>query len=386
MKGFQIKYILFLPFLSLIGCVSDKGQEPDPDYDSRIPFEMEIVSRAGEDAADLADSPLFDYFVDGRSIILISQRGEHISLNFNEMVPSATDPSEMVPNTNLYKYVYYTNPDATWEQGFNFQPYGDRALDWEQMRDNTMNGAYDLGALFYPIGYEVDNAVQEDQSTYDNLLRSNVMAAWHITNTYHDRLRFRFYHLMTALRVTLLIPVWNPEDNTGFGENAADAAYTLNVQKDFDINWNFGTSEEPPSPTLPDTPERYTIKMYPESVSNDVEEIDLSELSPYFSEYGIEKVRRATFSVLFPPQQTTEGMAFMRFVLTTMGGTEKSYLWYGTKDDTEEGASLNMARSHLGNLVLFLPRYANNAVLVRSNIWPWTEADSEFTVIPEDEL
>lgn len=373
-------YLLFVVLVGFTGCINDAVDGPEIQRDDdAVEFDLEFISRADPSNPN---SPLYDYFIDGRSIILISQRANNLSLDFNDYDPSPTDPSELIPNTNLYKYVYYTNPSAVWDSGFNFQPYGDHALDWAQIEAaGELSGGYTLGALYYPVEYEVQNAVPEDQSIYNNLLSANVLGAYHTTNAVKSRLRFRFFHLMAAVRVTLLIPEWDPVTNTGFGADAAKSAFMLKVRSDYTIDWpNTLSSEEYPTPSIPTDAPETEIKMYLESVSNEVYEVDLSE---YGSDYPeTEKVRSATFVVVFPPQQPTNDGPTMRFFLTTMGGTEKRFIWYSSSID--KGTLEFNARNTITNLTLFLPRVDNDAILISSYIVPWTEAESEFTVLPDD--
>lgn len=365
--------------LSLTSCVYDSDIVPDvPVSANSVTFDVEFESTA-EDAS----GPLYDYFIDGRSVVLLSQRGLTLSIDFNDYTTDPTDPSILIPNTNLYKYVYYTNPNANWESGFNFQPFEDYALDWDQIEEGgVFNEGYALGALYYPIDYRINDAVEIDQREYDNILRSNVLGAWHVTNEIRSRLRFKFFHLMSAARVTLLIPEWNPENNTGFGENSADRAEMLSVRTEYDLRWPLnGTSEEPPTPLLKEDGQLNDIQMFLESVSNEVETINLKDIDPSKYTDETERVRRATFTVIFPPQQPVKDGPAMRFYLTTMGGTEKRYVWYS---DAIAQGTLDYRRSSVTNLVLFIPRTDNDAILIKSHIEPWTEAESEFTVIPDD--
>lgn len=378
----------------LTGCSSDIDLPVGTGGSDPVLFDVEIVTRAdgddpvsdgtGDDADQASKYPsLTEYFIDGTSVILISQRGDNISLDFNDYKVDPEDPSILLPNPNLYKYVYYTNPEANWEQGFNFMPYArDHALDWAYMEANRLNGEYTLGALYYPGGVTVHNEVMEDQSTYNALLQSNILGAWHRTQNYHDRLRFRFYHLMSAVRVTLLIPAWEGVTNTGFGENAAQSAHLLKAKKAFTIDWPLASTEEPPAPQLTDDPNTYDIRMYLDEVSNDVEEVNLQDIYYEFPDKE-ERIRRVTFTVLLPVQQlTTDGPA-MRFILNSMGGEPKSYVWYTS--DIEDFSSFKITKGAITNMVLYLPRVATNAILVDATIDPWIEAESEFNVMPDDE-
>ena len=376
MKDIFNNILILTALIILTGCSAEEAIDTPP-IPKEIGLDVEIATLDGDPEET---GSLTEYFIDGRSVILISQRGDNLSIDFNEKTTSKTDPTEIVDNTNLYKYVYYTNLDADWDQGYNFQPFGNRALDWERMTDTRLNGEYALGALYYPVEYEVGDYVMEDQSTRDALLRSNVLGAWHRTSALHDRIKFRFYHLMTAVKVTLLIPDWNPVDNSGFGPDAASEAFMLNMKKEFSIVWPIATSEVPPAVLLTPESDTYDIKMYLESVSNEVETLNLHDDVDASFPDETENYRRATFTVLFPPQQPNIDGPAMRFILKTMGGTEKSYAWY----KTENYSYITMGRGDLTHFILYLPRTETNAILIKSYIVPWTDAESEFSVIPDD--
>lgn len=364
--------------LLLTGCGKTDDESLTQGTGSRSSeFDIEIPGAGSASGGDV----LNEYFIEGRSIILISQRGNNLSIDFNDYIISQDDPSVTLPNPNLYKYVYYSNPEADWDAGYNFMPYGNYELNWDAMLANPLNGEYSLGALYYPVEYEVMESVETDQSKRENVLRSNILGAWHRTNIPRDRLRFRFYHLMAALRVTLLIPAWEPEGNSGFGENAAASGTTLNVKKDFIIDWPIQDSEYSPVPQLKPDAVSTDITMYLESVSNETETIEQHSITPNFPQ-ETDTYRRATFTVLIPPQQLiNEGTPAMRFVLSTIGGTERTYVWYAS--DLID-SSLTLGRGSVTNLMLAIPRSENNAILIKAYVEDWIPADSEFAVIPEN--
>lgn len=370
------KYIfLFIALLFwLTGCGDGDGVgTPDSFYTRADDIEVELPNNTSDNGV------LDDYFIEGKSVILISQSGNSLSINFNES--TVNGEGNETPNENLYKYVYYSNPSANWEQLYDFQPYGDRALNWALMEKEALSGEYALGALYYPVEYNVYNSVEQDQSSYENLLRSNVLGAWYRTHETKSRLRFAFFPLMEAIRVTLLIPDWDPTDNSGFGENAVESATMLGMIKDFNIEWNLNNSTEAPPVVqyIRDGVEPCDIIMYPESVDNNVQKVRYDDITSSFPDEE-EIVRTATFVVLFPPQQPAT--TAMRFILKTMGGMAKSYVWntsnrYGDKGLESNGGLVN-------NLTLYLPRKGNDAILIKARILDWVDAESEFTVIPDD--
>ena len=373
----SIKYILpsLILLLVLSGCVSEEAALDVSQSSSEVKFDLQFETRGIDD--ELFSESLEDYFVEGRSTLLISQRGNNLNLSFDDEI---LQDGEMVENHNLYKYTWYSNPAANWEEGYNFQPLGDKALDWDEIATQPFGSGFAFGALYYPVEYRVNNTVETDQRNYNDLLRSNPLGAWHITNQPKSRLRFRLNHLMAAIRVTLLIPDWNPADNSGFGEDAAQDAQLLSVMKDFNIDWQLASSEEPVVATSPNDGDRFDIHMYLESVSNEVETLNLSEMSPHLPDIE-ETVRRATFTVLFPSQQLDSYNPIMRFTMKTMGGSEKNYLLY--PGDLEK-QNLSLLGGSITNFFLYLPRRSLNAIVIKAHIVDWTDADSEFTVIPEN--
>lgn len=376
MKGvFKYLYLLIAALPVFAGCSDDRdASAPMPQMAAAFDLMFNETEEGGQGVLD-------EYFIDGRSVILISQRGDNLSILFTET--AVDNEGNESPNKNLYQYVYYTNPLAEWDNNYyNFQPYGNRALDWAYIAEYRLNGEYALGALYYPIEYNILNAVEQDQRNLDNLRRSNVLGAWHRTQGIETRLRFAFFHLMTAIKVTLLIPDWDPVDNSGFGDNAILSGDLLNVIKDFTVDWPVTSSEVPPNAQYRNGVDPCDIQMYLEQpLDNTIWEIKYSDLTSSFPEIE-ERVRKATFFVLFPPQQLVINGPAMRFKLRTMSGMEKSYVWNTTNlvDNPllPDGGRVN-------SLMLYLPRKENNAILIKASILDWIEADSQVTVIPDDD-
>ena len=373
MKGlFKYLYIFIAALLAFAGCSDDHEEDP-----LQAAFDLKFINVTD----DVSQGVLDHYFIDGSSVILISQRGTDLSIDFNDN--TLDKEGNEIPNKNLYKYVYYNNPTADWENYYNFQPYGEHALDWDYIQNDRLNGEYALGALYYPIEYNVLNSVEQDQSSYDNLLRSNILGAWHRTQGIRTRLRFAFFHLMEAIRVKLLIPDWNRDDNSGFGDSAVELGEMLSVIKDFTVDWPLNNSTEvPPNAKFQQNGEPCDIRMYLESVDNTVRRIRYNDITSTFTE-GEENVRTATLVVLFPPQQPVINGPAMRFTLKTMSGMKKNYVW---NTNTLSGNPLQSEGGLVNNLTLYLPRKENNAILINAQILDWIDADSQFTVIPEDDM
>ena len=387
----KIKYLLPTVALTVLlgGCreESELPSLPSGGGDDENSIELVFPTRAPED--DVIElEPLEDYFVEGQSILLISQRGNTLNLNFDEYMQDPQNPESLIPNWNLYKYTWYRNDEANWDEGYNFQPLNENtALNWDKISEAEFGSNYAFGALYYPVTNEVNNSVMTDQRDYSNLLRSNPLAAYHTTNALRSRLRFRLNHLMAAATVTLLVPDWDPTDNTGFGPDAVQWGQLLNVKKDFTIDWNFNSSDVPIHANSTESDTFYDIYMYVANVDNEVKTVNLNEFDLNYNtekdQDGViaDKVRTVTFNVLFPPQQLSEVVPIMRFNMKTMSGATKNYLLYFRG---LVGQNLALSSGTVTHFYLYLPRTENNAIILKSYILDWAEAESEFTVIPDD--
>ena len=326
---------------------------------------MEFPTRAEEGNESLIpiENP-DEYFEEGVSKILISQRTTLLGLNFNE------------ESSNCYVYVYKPNPAANWNDGFNFTSVN--PLGWEKIIANgTFNNGYDFGALFFPKGYNSINKVSSDQSKEDDFVAADVMGTYHFAER-QERLRFRLFHLMCRLRVNLYIPAWDEEKNNGFNKGAIKEATTLNFRTDFEYQWSGINMEQAPKTTPPTTEEGEIadIKMYlkdskeepyPENFSNF--KIDLEE----------DIVREYTYEVYFPEQVITNNNNILKFVITR-GNMEYNYYF---KSDYITNGRLMFEQGEITNLDLYLPRTDNEVVLLKANKLKWEDANSSFTITEE---
>lgn len=356
--------------------------------DDAIIFALDFPSRSvGAETTEESNlDPLLHYFNESESILLIAQRTQDHSISFE-------DNNGDIDNQYLFKYVWDGEEANTmesdkvpnWGSGYNFTPLESwsNPLTWTTAINNGAFGSsYAFGALYYPVENEARNAIEEDQSELEGLKKSNILGAYHLTQSLYERFRFRLYHLMACIRVTIQVPeARTDEDNgtTGYEERVFKA-YMLDVQKDFVIEWGTGSSEEPPILRADETSTNRPgkVQMYETPVNgHDLKEIDLSN-------YGLEgkdMVREYTFSVLFPPQTLSNTKDILEFdMMNARGNRVETYFYWSTSQLIK---NLQVSPGTITNLVLYFTREKNEALLVRAEILDWTHTDTTVTVTPE---
>ena len=378
-----IKYCIFLLLgAGILNSCSDDSTSLAEKKENENQVRVAAFS-AEEEGENAIESPfinlLDDAFIDDYSIIYISQKN-------NTLEPVFESGSD-----NMYTYQYYNNPEAWWgpegeqgenQGGYNFAPVGNDELDWDRIKDNGREGnAYVFCSLYFPGNNTIKFNVNQDQSSLQSFRNSNVLGAKHTTANEKSRLRFRFYHLMVYLQVSLYVPVWDAADNSGFLEGGLKKGVALDIINDFLIEWGAQTGADSSPNTYASTEgEKKDIIMY---LHPDSEETEINISDFYGAEEKKDKVRKYTFSVLFPAGEAQEftGRDFLRFTLNTPGGTEKNYL-FSTAQMTN-GSQLQFQRGHVSLLELYLPRHENNTILVNAEILEWGKTYSDLNVVED---
>ena len=311
---------------------------------------------------------LNDNFVEDYSLIYISQRG-----------PDNVEPAFDNPDSdNLYTYSYYENPAATWESGYNFAPFGDKELDWKNIEDIGMIGnGYIFFSMYFPEDNKIRFFVESDQSDLKNLRRSNVLGALHTTDKIDSRLRFKFYHLMAFLNVTLYVPVFDESDNSGFLENALDKGTVLNINPNFSIDYSIVDGADQSLMVGLDGNNRSDVEMFIHEGSESTT-INVAEFYPN-SDIETDNVRKYTLSVLMPAGQNIQEGDFLRFQLHTPGGTVKKYVF----STSIQSINLQIEKGLVTQLGLYIPRKENNTILIDTEILDWNKSSSEMNLVEE---
>ena len=356
--------ILSLPALIFSGCGgNDGGLTENDNKGAELVFEFK--SRAIDN--ERFENPE-DYFSEGETVILVSQRTSDMSLNFEE------------GSGNCYKYTYYSNPDADENSGFNFT--SDNPLEWDKILENgQFSNGYAFGALFYPRGAEHTNEVYADQSNEESFIDCDVMGAWHRTSKVRDRLTFEFNHLMCRLQINLYIPLWDEEMGNGFTIDDNAVATALSFRTDYAIEFGDRTTELPPiarpSTTVDGTVADITMYKY-----DTVEEMELTDLSNFnIEDLETDQVKKFSFEMLFP-EQTVKGN-FLRFTLSR-GDIKYNYL-FNSAYLTMNADKFTFQAGSVTQLNLYLPRTDNEILLLSANINNWNDANANLTVTPMEE-
>ena len=396
----------------------------------------EITVAKGTRASNISDDEediLTEDFSEG-SILYISQMGTSETPNF----PNGHSATNTQQPKNLYAYGWSEDNDtsADWNAGYNFKSITDyNPIEWNIIKSyGNVGNAFSLYAMYFPGDQKVRFNVEDDQTVKANFMKSDIMGAYHATSSLYTRLRFRLFHLMVYLRVTLYVPVYRDglsEDNkemkysgfkptTGDGENIP-TVYVMNACTGFNIEWRANRSSDTEAPlTQPNGNSKADIKMYSHSsnAGKKDSDIDYINVSDYLSDYyngnsfpgececehkdgnscevcgcqlkedetcsgcGCDKVYVYNFSVLFPAQDFGDNN-LLCFALQAPDGSKKYYYFHGSQIVGESG-NYSLTQGTLQHLYLYLPRTTNETILVGANILPWADAVTDMTVTKQE--
>lgn len=342
-----------------------------------------IETRAGDDMEDDVLPIIIDSF-DKNSLLYFSQLGENQNPNFIDNEESASP--------YLYIYKYNKNEEATWDEEYNFSVQsGRQALDWETVKGvGSVGNAFSLFAFYFPVDNKVRFNVEINQSggsetPYDqeNFMKSDIMGAYHATSALYTRPRFRLFHLMVYLKVTLYVPVYQDKtepkkENSGFNKGALQNAYVMNAYTSLDIAWRAKRSSDTEAPlTSPATGQKSNIIMYRHYSEEKI--IENFNVKDYYTGGTLttDEVRAYHFSVLFPAQ-SFEGN-FLCFELQSPDD-EKKYYYFSASQIVGDSKNYGLTQGTLQQLYLYLPRTTSEAILVGAKILPWRDAVTDMTV------
>lgn len=392
--------VAILAVVAFASCAGDK--EVRPDSEGRTVTGIMAASGPqtladNTQAEDITEVMTDNEFAEG-SLLYISQMGTTLPPDFSE------------GSSNRYVYLYEENPLASWdaEGTYNFYPVaGTPAIEWDVVRNNgSVGNAFSLYAFHFPVENSVRFNIETDQRDLNNLKKSDILGAYHATSALFTRLRFRLYHLMVYLRVTLYVPVYEEDDDgmgySGFESDAFRNAVVLNAATDFDIEWrtNRSSDTDPPLVILKQNSPRSMLRMYLhhwDEYPDNQEHFPVIEDFPVGKYYGddpdaTDKVRVYNFSVLFPGQTFGTSDNFLQFQFNTVGwaeGGDVKNFYFAASQLVAGSTEFNFTQGTLQQLNLYVPRRGNNTILVRANILPWTDASTDMTVTdqsgePED--
>ena len=330
------------------------------------------------------------------------------------------DPFLTAEDTYDFAYIPDTYPDDAWSQEaiYNFRPYdADEPLKWNKISEKgTFFGGYALYGMYFPIENKLRQkmgeegrpiySVMEDQSTRENLIKSDILGACHITSYLFTKLRFRLFHLMTYVRIRLFVPVYKDELNTGYRNGALQYATLNNVTPDFAIDWNAVRSSDNQGPLVTALSGNGTIKMYQHPLEGDATEYPKTEIrykdyipDEYFDQ-GLgddeyDEVRVYDFSVIIPIQQAVEdengnqqplaGTDFLSFYFRSNSGATTRYNFNQALRNPNTDGDIALNQGVYQFLQLYIPRVGNKVVYVGAKVSNWDQMGTEMLLTPEEE-
>lgn len=387
-----MKFKLFIYFILFFLVACSQHEETDRFQETgNIVETISIYPQTRDMAPDAnnlepgeAESIIIDksYFTSERSKLFISQLGTSQSPNF-------TNPDQAEPY--LYVYHYQDNQESDWNSGYNFITDSNRKpIDWKDVKKlGSVGNTFSFYAFYFPVSEEVNFSVQTDQSVLENFKKSDILGAYHATSALYTRLRFRLFHLMVYLKVTVYVPVLKSSltstsaEYSGFGENALQKAYILNAYNNFTIDWRANKSSDIEAPlTQPaDNPVK-SIQMYKHDQSSEI--ITLQNINEFYpqGDYTEDEVIAYNFSVLFPAGQKFD-KNFLCLQLKAPDDHLKYYYFSGDQANNSTG-EFGLNQGTLQQLFLYIPRKSNETILVKSKILPWYNSSTEMTVTKKD--
>ena len=339
---------------------------------------------------------------DDSAAIIIDKFEAGDLLYFSQLIQSESPNFTDLDNENHPLYVYkYNEKGANWSEGYNFEYTDNRKIfDWDTVASlGSVGNAFSLFAFYFPTNretmtnpsscfhVEADQQGTTDKYDKSNFMKSDIMGAYHATSSLYTRMRFRLFHLMVYLKVTIYVPVYEDSDSddsysySGFKEGALKDAFVMNAYTDFKIEWQANRSSDTEAPLTQTDGNKSNIKMY-RHMADETQIIEDFNVEDYYTKekFGTDKVRAYTFSVLFPSQQFSDN--FLCFKLLAPNNETMKYYYFSSSQiiDGADNGKYGLTQGTLQELHLYLPRMTNETVLVGANILPWFDANTDMTV------
>lgn len=443
MRQFIKKANLYIALLFLIAAIScsDRNMVEDPEGEGNAKY-LECVNAVyatrgddvGVEESDEHDdnfeaTALLDDAMSDGDILYFSQLSNTLVPFIAEEMPQ--DAPERLTSRfgtdsypNLYQYVFETkNYIPEWEDqplgagGYNFFPEPvENKMDWDDIKYwGLNNNGFALFALFFPYDNELNLnfQVQQDQTTLPALRKSNFIGAYHSSAGAYTRIRFRLYHLMAYLKVTLYVPVYNDDDRddknnkirTGFPADALQKAEVLNVFTDFSINWYANrSSDTSPACSAISTGNRSDVFMYIPPMDSYADGVPpvvtiktgafYAQDDPLYDPDATDQCWEITLSALIPAgqdyadtkQDWTNGNILRFNMRQNIGDVPKRYVFNGSNAMNLIGGGdpLTISQGNIQHLSLYLPRKGAAAILLGANVEDWKQASNDNMGMQQD--
>lgn len=376
--------------------LAERGEGENPDGNANT-----------SDGGSVADTKVYPFEMpfspefDSRSVIFVSQQ------------TSQTAPFRTIDA--IYPYQYKPDYESTgnkeddwYDEVYNFTPLSENPLEWFKIGNtgSYLNG-FSLYALYFPLQQEmtwkeengnITYSVEKDQSTLDNLIKSDIMGAYHSSPTLFSKLNFRLFHLMSYVGVRVYVPVYNETKKTGFYDGALQAAFMENANNEFGIEWNVTIHSDDAGPKIKSNASQEKIKMYLHELPAGVKERPVVPINykdfvyEGFFDQGldddIDYVRVYDFSVLLPMQDYSESFStedsesnyldIMSFVLRSNSGAETYYYFNQSTMKDQDNNHVQLNQGYFQYLELYVPRIGNKVVYAGAVLESWGEHSASF--------
>lgn len=248
------KYILPICLL-LAACSSEEVTnnlpvtEPD---DTAVSFSANISGNSSRsDDASGVDDYLHQQFIKDQSRIRIVN-------TVNYSVPQFDDPAE------YEEYTYQGNGEDSEETTPypNFRPTTEgEGFDWNRISPTANHFVFE--AVCYPLAYKHFDKVQSDQSTIDNLWKSDLLLAyhWQDLDERYKIVELHFRHAFAMVKVEADLPISMPQDAGGFPRNAVTSVRLVKIQRGYEVDYTSAVDNNRLRPVQA-TGEEESIEMY----------------------------------------------------------------------------------------------------------------------------
>ncbi|MCH5239051.1 MAG: hypothetical protein J1F38_02405 [Muribaculaceae bacterium] len=419
--------IIFSLGVLISGCTNEDGPEKGGQGSSVIDhITVAMITRAGEEDPgtsgsgedDETETPKDDSELTDDDIKELLQMPYTLKFDRNSVIFVSQQTERVAPFQNedgIYSYKFIEDNEADWEDGYNFTPLDmNDPLEWFKIGNGgSFRGGFALYALYFPGRDEISRkeennkiiySVEPDQTTLENLIKSDILGAYHSNPTLFTRLRFNLFHLMTYLRIRLYVPVYDAETKTGYYDDALISANLDNTSTDFTIEWSTIRSSDTEGPAISPLAREGTILMYQHPLGDDNNRetmlIRYEDFIPkdYFEqpiEGDYDNVRVYDFSVIMPMQLGTKDADgkdmsytqtnFLNFILRSNSGAENKYIFNQALTANSTGSNLQLTQGVFQYLELYVPRVGNKVIYVNGNMKPWLNHTTNVPLHSEEE-
>ena len=359
------KYILPICLL-LAACSSEEVTnnlpvtEPD---DTAVSFSANISgnSSRSDDASGVGDY-LHQQFIKDQSRIRIVN-------TVNYSVPQFDDPAE------YEEYTYQGNGEDSEETTPypNFRPTTEgEGFDWNRISPTANHFVFE--AVCYPLAYKHFDKVQSDQSTIDNLWKSDLLLAyhWQDLDERYKIVELHFRHAFAMVKVEADLPISMPQDAGGFPSNAVQSVKLVKIQRGYEVDYTSAVDND---------------GLRPVGVTGEDESIQMLRIEG--PDENDTKTQSYVYCAILPAQEIENGKELVEFSILT---------YPGERDDTEESgwakaepktyyftptANFSLEQEHITTLKLTYDYEVPEIIQVSASISNWGDWYTGIVLEPE---